>query len=85
MSIFHLRRPTSTILGHVATAPPTGKHPVTNVYYDPALSKIVREYDDVGVPSGTIQSNPPVGKFAVTNIYYDPLAGVLKGEYDDGV
>ena len=74
----------STIAGHVATAPPSWKHPVTNVYFDPALQKIVGEYDDAGVSSGTIQSNPPVGKFVVTNIYYDPAAGVLQGEYNDG-
>lgn len=75
---------TSTILGHVATAPPAGKFPVTNLYYDPALSKMVCEYDDAGVSAGTIGTNPPVGKYAITNIYFDPTTGVFVGEYDDG-
>ena len=72
------------IQGHVATAPPSGKHPVTNVYWDPALSKLVGEYDDAGFGAGTIESNPPAGKYAVTNIYFDPTTGKLVGDYDDG-
>ncbi len=76
--------PGGTIQGHVATAPPTGKYPVTNVYWDPDAQKLVGEYDDVGVSAGTIQTNPPVGKFAITNIYFDPDTGKLVGEYDNG-
>ena len=75
---------TNTILGHVATAPPAGKYPVINLYWDPALSQLIGEYDDAGVGAGNIESNPPVGKYPITNIYYDPTAGVFVGEYDDG-
>lgn len=74
----------TTILGHVATAPPAGKFPITNVYWDPDIQMVVSEYDDAGISAGTIVSNPPVGKFAITNIYFDPTTGVLVGEYDDG-
>ena len=75
---------TNTILGHVATAPPTGKHPVTNLYWNPATGMLVGEYDDAGVGAGNIESAPPVGKHPITNIYFDPTTGVLVGEYDDG-
>ncbi len=75
---------TNTILGHVATAPPAGTFPVTNLYYDPDLSVMVGEYDDAGLSAGTIGTNPPVGKYAITNIYFDPATGVFVGEYDDG-
>ena len=75
---------TNTILGHVATAPPSGYFPITNLYFDPAVGNMVCEYDDAGGGSGNIESAPPVGKFAVTNIYFDPASGVLVGEYDDG-
>ena len=75
---------TNTILGHVATAPPSGMLPVTNVYWDPILDKMICEYDDAGVSAGNIATNPPAGKFAITNIYFDPTAGVFVGEYDDG-
>ncbi len=76
---------TNTILGHVATAPPTGTYPVTNLYWDPALNKLVGEYDDAGVGAGKIGSNPPVDKYAGTNVYFDPATGKLVGDYDDGV
>ena len=75
---------TNTILGHVATAPPSGMLPVTNIYYDPGLGKMVCEYDDAGVSAGTIETNPPNGTYAITNIYFDPTTGVFVGEYDDG-
>jgi len=74
----------STIQGHVATAPPAGSYPITNLYWDPVTDKLVGEYDDAGMGSGNIESNPPVGKYAVTNIYFDPSTGVLIGEYDEG-
>ena len=83
--LFKLAAPVGGIQGHVATAPPAGGFPITNVYWDDALSKMVGEYDDAGGNSGTIQSTPPVGKFAVTNIFFDPATGRMIGEYDDGV
>lgn len=75
---------TGSISGHVATAPPSGKYPITNLFWDPVQSKLVGEYDDAGVSAGTIQTSPPVGKFAITNIYFDPITGKLIGEYDNG-
>jgi len=75
---------TGSIQGHVATAPPAGKHPVTNLYWNPIESKLVGDYDTTGVGTGTIQSAPPVGSYAVTNVYYDPATDKLVGEYDDG-
>ena len=75
---------TNTILGHVATAPPTGMYPVTNLYWNPSLNKLVGEYDDAGQGAGNIESNPPVGSYAVTNVYFDPATGKLVGEYDEG-
>lgn len=72
------------IQGHVATAPPTGMYPITNLYWNPALNKMVSEYDDAGMGSGNIETNPPAGSFAITNIYFDPATGTFVGEYDDG-
>lgn len=74
----------NTLLGHIATAPPLGKHPITNIYWDPTLNKMVGEYDNAGVSAGTIMSNPPTGKFTVTNIFFDPVTGKMIGEYDSG-
>ena len=85
MTLFRLKQSSRTILGHVATAPPAGMFPITNVYWDPDIQKLISEYDDAGISAGTIVSNPPAGKLAVTNIYYDPSTGMLVGEYDDGV
>jgi len=84
MTLFRLGAPT-TILGHVATAPPAGMYPVTNVYWDPALKKLVGEFDDAGVSAGTIVSRPPVGKFTITNIFWDPATETMTGEYDEGI
>jgi len=75
----------ATIAGYVATAPDATGYPVTNVYYDPALQRMVGEYDNTGMASGTIVSNPPQGKYPVTNIFFDPATGTMTGEYDDGV
>ena len=83
-SLYKLKFASSTILSYVASAPPTGKYPITNLYWDPALSKLIGEYDDAGFGSGNIESIPPNGKYAVTNIYYDPATGTLIGDYDDG-
>lgn len=85
MTLHRLKVPPSTLMGHVATAPPSGKYPITNVYWDPDLNKLVGEYDDAGFSAGTIVSNPPVGKFIVTNIFFDPVTGRLTGEYDNEV
>jgi len=82
--LFKMAHPVGGIQGHVATAPPAGSFPVTNVYWDDSLNKMVVEYDDSGGTSGTIQTDPPVGKFAITNIYFDPSTGKMVGEHDDG-
>lgn len=82
--LFRMAPGSSIIQGHVATAPPAGSYPVTNLYWDPAISELVGEYDDAGAGSGNIESSPPVGKYAITNIYFDPATGVFVGEYDDG-
>jgi len=71
------------ILGHVATAPPVGSFPVTNLYYDPVLSKMVGEYDDVGIAASSVVTNPPEGSFPVINIYYDPATSTFVGQYND--
>ncbi len=84
MPLFRMNQTSGVIRGHVATAPPTGKYPITNVYWDPDIQELVGEYDDAGVGAGTIQTNPPVGKFAITNIYFDPDTGTMVGEYDNG-
>ena len=83
--LFKLSSPATGIQGHVSTAPPSGSFPITNIYWDDALQKMIGEYDDAGGNSGTIQTDPPEGKFAITNIYFDPAVGRLVGEYDDGV
>jgi len=75
----------NTITGYVATAPSPAGYPITNLYWDPALSKMVGEYDDTGAAAGTVTSSPPVGSYPITNIYFDPATGMFKGEYDDGV
>jgi len=82
--LFRMGRPRSRILGHVATAPPAGTYPVTNVYWDPVLEKMIGEYDNSGTSAGTIVSDPPVGKFAITNIFWDPASGKMTGEFDEG-
>lgn len=80
-------RPTSaaSIVGHVATAPPTGKFPITNLYWNPLTSKMVGEYDDIGVGAGNIVSSPPEDCFPIINIYFDPLTGTFQGQYNDDV
>ena len=75
--------PSSGISGHVATAPPSGMYPITNLYWDPAIQKLVGEYDDTGDPSATLVSAPPIGKLAITNIYFNPANGRLVSEYED--
>ena len=74
----------ATISEHVATAPPAGGLPVTNIYWDPGANKMTVEYDDEGYAAGNILSTPPVGMYAVTNLFFDPSTGRLSGEYDDG-
>jgi len=85
MPLYRMNVGSSTITEHVATAPNTTGHPVTNLYFDPATGKIVGEYDDAGAGSGTIVSDPPAGKYPITNIFFDPTTGRMTGEYDDGV
>ena len=71
------------IAGHIATAPPSGMYAITNVYWDPALQKMIGEYDDAGDPAATVASTPPAGKFAITNIYFNPVIGRMVSEYED--
>ena len=82
--LYRLKPSSQTILGHVATAPPKNKKPITNIYYDPILGVMIGEYDTQGTSAGTIETNPPVGKHAITNIYFDPTTEVFVGEYDEG-
>ena len=84
MPLFRMGGSSGGITGHVATAPNATGKPVTNIYYDPALDKMVGEYDDAGMAAGTIVSTPPQGMHAVTNVFFDPSTGRLVGEYDDG-
>ena len=71
------------IAGHIATAPPTGMYPITNVYWDPATEKMMGEYDDLGEPSATVSSTPPEGRLAITNIYFNPANGRIVGEFEN--
>ena len=54
------------IAGHVATVPPAGSHPITNIFWDPVLEKMVGEYNDAGGSDATLISTPPAGKFVIT-------------------
>ena len=69
--------------GYVATAPPAGMYPVTNLFWDPVAQKMEAEYDDQGGSSGTIISTPPQGSYQITNVYYDPANESTVGEYED--
>lgn len=71
------------IAGHVATVPPAGSHPITNIFWDPVLEKMVGEYNDAGGSDATLISTPPAGKFVITNIYFNPTTNKLVSEYED--
>ena len=75
---------TATTAGeYIASAPPLGMHPVTNLYWDPATQKMVVEYDDTGAPTGVLISTPPQGSYPITNVYFNPASGTFVGEYED--
>jgi hypothetical protein len=74
-----------SIPGHVASAPPQGKFPITNLYWNPITNKMVGEYDNLGVGAGNIVSAPPTNCFPVINIYFDPVTGTFQGQYNDEV
>ena len=71
------------IAGHVATVPPVGMLPITNMFWDPVAQKATFEYDDLGGSEAILLSTPPAGKNAITNVYFNPATGNLVSEYED--
>ena len=71
------------IAGHVATVPPPGMLPITNMFWDPVAQKATFEYDDLGGSEAILLSTPPAGKNAITNVYFNPATGNLVSEYED--